>query len=80
MISRYSITNVDQKSIEDMNTVDEDKDFPLDFNVISKHQLNDTNLQKLSCKKPKVFETKFINNIKLIFYKNKLAIPTSLIE
>ena len=40
-------------SIEDMNNVDEDKEFPLDFNVISKHQLNDTHLQKLACDKPK---------------------------
>ena len=70
MISRYPIINIGQDSIEDMNNVDEDKEFPLDFNVISKHQLNDTHLQKLACDKPKVFQTKFIHNIKLIFYNN----------
>jgi len=47
MISRYPIIHVDNKDIEVMTTVEESDEFPLDFSVISKHQLQDKTLKQM---------------------------------
>jgi len=80
MLSRYPIIPVDQQAIEDMNNVDEDVEFPLDFAVISSHQEADNQLQQMLREKPKQFESKYVNNVPLVFNKGKVVLPYPLIE
>ena len=77
MISRYAVINVDEKAIEGMNLVKEDPEFPLDFSIISKHQASDVDIQK-SLKCNPMMEKRFVHNIPLVFFNNKIIIPPSL--
>ena len=82
MLSRYPIINVTEQAVHDMNNIDEDDEFPIDFNVISNHQSNDYNLNAAvrAERTRKIYDIKFINNIKLIFFKNKVVLPESLVR
>ena len=77
MISRYPIINVNEQTVHDMNNIDEDDEFPLDFSVISRHQSKDNALKDAVRADPhgKVYSIRFVNNIKLIFFKNKVVLP-----
>ena len=80
MISRDPTINVDQHSIEELATIDELNDFPLNFTTIAKHQSNDKQLQKNLHNNPSLYEIKFVNGTKLIFHKNKVFLPASLLQ
>jgi len=80
MISWYPTFNVNQHSIEELTTIDELNNFPLDFSTISKHQADDKQLQKNLLKNPLFYEIKFVNGTKLVFYKNKVFLPASLLQ
>jgi len=79
MLSRYPIIPVNQQAIEDMNNVDEEDEFPLDFATISSHQDKDNQLQHITHQKPKEFDTKYVNNTCLVFHNNKVVLPQSLV-
>ena len=68
-----------KKTIESMNLVEEDPDFPLDFNIISKHQFNNTYIQKRLKKNP-MMDKRFVNNVPLIFFNNKVVLPPSILQ
>lgn len=80
MLSRYPTIPVNQQAIEDMNNVNEDEEFPLNFATIANHQKDDNQLQQMTENKPKQFAFKYVNNTRLIFHKNKVVLPTSLIN
>jgi len=63
-----------------MNNIDEDDEFPLDFKVISHHQTRDNMLKQSMIANPKPYQTKFVNNTKLLFFKNKVVLPSSLVQ
>jgi len=75
MISRYPIITVDNDDVEIMNTVEEHDEFPLDFSVISKHQLQDKTLKQMY----NTSVTKYVNGNQLSFINNKVVLPSSLI-
>jgi len=80
MVSRYPIINVNEQAVHEMNNIDEDDEFPLDFKVISHHQITNNMLKQSMIANPKLYQTKFVNNIKLIFFKNKVVLPSSLVQ
>ena len=80
MISRYPVINIDEKAIEDMTNVEEDPEFPLDFAVIAKHQSNDNGLQRGLQKNPSVLTKKYVNDIGIIFCKNRIVLPPSIVQ
>jgi len=63
-----------------MNNIDEDDEFPLDFKVISHHQTRDNMLKQSMIANPKSYQTKFVNNTKLLFFKNTVVLPSSLVQ
>ena len=80
MVSRYPIINVNEQAVHEMNNIDEEDEFPLDFNVISQHQSRDDVLKRSMTANPKLYQAKFVNNTKLLFYKNKVILPSSLVR
>ena len=79
MISRYPITHIGNDDIHDMNAMDEQDEFPLNFQVISQHQVNDAPLQaKVNFSQR--YSRRFINELPLIFYDDKIVIPSTLVE
>jgi len=80
MISRYPIINVNQQSIEELTTIDELNDFPLNFVTISTHQRNDKQLQNKLKQNRSLYKVKYINDKKLVFHQNKIFIPASLLR
>ena len=80
MISRYPIISVSQQHVEDMHNVEEYDEFPIDFRIISQHQFNDKSLNQFVDQKHQNYETKFINNIPLIFHNGKIALPSTLVR
>jgi len=80
MVSRYPIINVNEQSVHEMNNIDEDTEFPFDFKVISHHQTKDNMLKQSMTANPKLYQTKFVNNTKLLFFKKKAVLPSSLVQ
>lgn len=80
MISRYPIIQVNEKTVEHMNNVEEDPEFPLCFDTISNHQSSDQQLQQRMKQHPESYAERFVHNISLVFYKDKVAIPTTLVH
>ena len=79
MISRYPLIQVDKQAVENMNTVEEEDEFPMDFSVISKHQANDNALDQMVRREVEKFDIKYVNDTRIIFYRNKVVIPSSLV-
>jgi len=71
MVSRYPIINVNEQAVHEMNNIDEDDEFPLDFKVISHHQTRDNMLKQSMIANPKLYQTKFVNNTN--FSRTKLS-------
>lgn len=51
MISRYPTINVNQRPIEELTTIDDLNDFPLNFVTISSHQKKRQTVSKQSSQK-----------------------------
>ena len=72
MISRYPITNIGNDAIHDMNTMDEQDEVPLNFQVPSQHQVNDAPLQaKVNFSQR--YSRRFINELPLILMMTRLS-------
>jgi len=80
MVSRYPIINVNEQAVHEMNNIDEDDEFPLDFKVISHHQTRENMLKQSMIANPKLYQTKIVNNTNLLFFKNKVVLPSSLVQ
>jgi len=80
MLSRYPVINLNEKSFEELTNVDEQHAFPLDFMNISTHQTKDELLQNKVQQNSSLFKIKYINDNQLVFQKNKIYIPSSLLS
>ena len=70
MISRYPTINVNQRSIEELTTIDDLNDFPLNFVTISSHQKNDKQFQSNLHKNSSLY-IKYINDTRLFSIRTK---------
>ena len=79
MLSRFPIVPVQQHLLISMATVDDD-DVLLSFTTISNHQTNDTFIQAGVIKSPNLFNKQVVHDIQLVFYRNKIVIPNTLVK
>jgi hypothetical protein len=65
--------------LEEIFAFDEQLDaFPIVFNLISKALLTDNKIQQCITNNDSDFETRIIQHASLVYFKGKIAIPTSL--
>ena len=77
MLSRFPIIPVHQHQIISMAAVD-NNNFPISFATI--HRKNDTFIQAGVLKSPSLFHKQSVYDIQLVFYRNKIVIPTTLVQ
>ena len=58
----------------------DDDDFPLSFPTISNHQRDDTFIQASIIKSPNLFQKQVVHGVQLVFYRNKIIIPATLVK
>ena len=82
MISRYPIIPVDDiNTVQEMINAEEEEEFPLDFQVLSRHQQRNSNLTNLVNNGAPHYSKRFVQgDTALIFYKEKIAIPSTLLN
>ena len=80
MISRFDMLPVPQLDVIDMNVQEiADDVMPIDFRLVSQHQTTDAKIMDKIATNAPHYEKQNISGYNLVFYKNKVVIPDSLI-
>ncbi len=76
MISRYPMLPVSTQTVEELNTMDDDDMFPINFETIAKEQAMDMELNQQLQTKP-FYKKKMFGNYELILRKDKIVLSNS---